>query len=61
MQDSLKEELFQYLQEEDRSKALEGFQQLLIKQSQGDLVEDIGNRDTSSYDNQKREPFIVLS
>ena len=53
------EELFKQLWEEDRLEALEGFQELLIKQSRGDLTEDISNRDTSSYDNKKRESFIV--
>ena len=47
--------MFQYIREEDRLEALEGFQQLLIKQSRGDHVEDIGTRDTNSCDNQKRD------
>ena len=38
MEGSLGEELFQHLWEEGRLEALEGFQELLIKQSQEDLA-----------------------
>ena len=55
----LRERNLEHLQEEDRSQALKGFQWFLIKQSLGDIVEDIGNQDTSSFDNQTRESFIV--
>ena len=59
MQGSLEEVSFHHFQEEDRSDTLEGFHQLLINQSQGDLAKDIGTWNTSSCCNQKSESIIV--
>ena len=52
--------MFQHLREEDRSEALEGFQELLIKQSRGNLAKDISNRDTSSCGDQTKEFFLLF-